>query len=87
MVRALAKDIRPGVDLMVLGLTSENVRRLCGGEPILARGDTFGKPDADVLIVFGHTIGDAQSEIVRLGFVWPESTTPPDPEPTGGEKE
>ena len=43
--------------LIGLGLTSENIRRLKKGDPIIVKGSTIGKND-DILIFYGKHESD-----------------------------
>jgi hypothetical protein len=65
-------------DLLVLGLTRENVRRMVDErQPVRVSRHTHGDaipPDLTIGIVFGETLGDIAQQLKEAGFPTPDVT-------------
>jgi hypothetical protein len=71
MVIARAKGAS-GRDILLLGLSAENVRRLQGGEPIRVTQETHGPgiPEGWVIgLVFGETEEDIEISLRKEGLI------------------
>jgi hypothetical protein len=75
MIRAVLK--RRGGDLILLGITPENLHRLEQGQPVLVKGESIDKP-FDIAIVWGETEQAIADELRKTGVEIPEF---PDPQP------
>jgi hypothetical protein len=59
-------------DLVILGVTRENIERLVEGKPILVNLDELGIPGKSCVIMFGETPVDIITEIKKAGFDIPK---------------
>lgn len=57
--------------LIVVGLDTNNIRRLLKGEPIYFRGDRVGTPNHEFLILAGETNIDMANELRGIGIPIP----------------
>lgn len=55
-----------GRQLMIVGLSGENVTRLAAGEPIFKQMEDAGFPGIDLVILYGKTEDDAKTLIDQL---------------------
>lgn len=61
MIRAKGKNGTR--DLMILGLSAENVKRLQEGKPVLKAMDDVGFPELDLLVLHGETEDDIREDL------------------------
>ena len=62
-----AKATTPaGRQILMLGLSGENVTRLAAGEPIHSHLESVGFPGMDLVIAYGKTEGDVLIDLNNL---------------------
>ncbi len=67
MIKARAKT-GLGLDMVLLGLSGENVARLTAGEPIRLNLRDLGLPAIEVVLTYGKTEGDILTEVRSHGI-------------------
>jgi len=66
MIRATGR-MKDGRLFLLLGVDRENINRLTSGKPIVCKGESVGI-DRDVIIVFGETLKDVETELTSIGI-------------------
>lgn len=69
-------------EMILLGLSLENVRRLVGGEPILLRRETHGDgiPEGwQISIIYGRTEADIAKQFSAAGMITKDTKIHRDP--------
>jgi hypothetical protein len=59
-------------DVIVIGLTDDNLRLLVAGGVIEVRGETFSEPALTFLLVNGESNEQMRAELVRNGYNLPQ---------------
>lgn len=70
MIRAGTKT-KDGGQLILLGVTPANLRRLKDGQPIYVECDDLGLPGARIMLVFGQTERAIYAELRAAGIELP----------------
>lgn len=70
-----------GKDLLLLGLSNENLRGLVSGKPIKLNAETHpGMPEGLTIgIIYGQTEREMYNELRKIGFIGPETKVKEDP--------
>lgn len=63
-------------DVVILGLSRENINRLMDDQPIRFDGDVLGFPGETFYIVFGETEQAIAADLVKLKHAPPDGTEP-----------
>jgi len=63
------KGVIDGQILIGLGLSSENIRRLRQGHPILFNADVLGLKDTKITIFYGQTEEKMYNDLVKAGLL------------------
>ncbi len=82
MIARLNKD--DGTEMLLLGLTRENVKRLVDRQPIHVRRATHGEgvpANWEIVLMFGETELAMQAELKAAGAIRPETKVHVDPRP------
>lgn len=69
-------------EMLILGLSRENITRLTNGEPMRLRRESHGDgiPDGwEICIMFGETERDMAAQFEEHGLIGPETTIHRDP--------
>lgn len=66
MIQAKVTVAKTNREVLMIGLSGENVARLAAGEPIYKRLEAVGFPGVDLVIAYGKTEGDVLKDLNQL---------------------